>query len=236
MKTLILVRHGEPVHGDPSMADINRPLKRRGSRDAQIVARQLARTGIVPEMILSGTAVRTVNTAEAFAQILQVPADAIRTDRRIYEAERAEMLTLIRALDDRFDTVMIVGHNPGIIGLLHHLTDSDVHNMPHCAVAVIELPGASWRDTVFKAGSLDVTLCPRGGEKHMFSDAPETGFWDDIRNWVQNHSTRIEVFFAVFIGFALLLGIVILFLGGASGSGGRVRGSDSPLMPKTSSQ
>ena len=231
MKTLILVRHAEAAHGEPMQADIDRPLSRRGYRDAQTVSKKFARAGIVPDLILSGSAPRALKTAVIFSQRLGLPPEAVQINRRIYEAERAEMLGLVRAFDDRHETVMLVGHNPGISGLLHHLADSRIHNLPNCSVAVIALPVDSWRDVAFKNGELELTVCPRGEEQHMEGEM-HPPLQEGFALWLSQHSRQIEVFCGVFIGFALLLGIVILFLSRADGSGRMPIGSRYRSMEK----
>ena len=219
MKTLILVRHAEPALSGPTQADIDRSLSRRGYRDAQAVSKRFALADISPDLILSSASPRAHKTAKIFAQKLGVPPEFIRSDQRIYEAERAEMLGLVRGFDDQDNTVMLVGHNPGISGLLHHLVDSSIHNLPNCSVAVIELPIASWHDIAFKVGQLKYAICPKGEEQQLQSDELPPGLWERFSLWMMQRSRRIELCCAIFIGFTLLVGMLILFLGGADRAG-----------------
>jgi phosphohistidine phosphatase len=219
MKTLILVRHAQADRGEPTQADIDRPLSRRGYRDAQTVSKKFAQTGILPDLILSGSAPRALKTARIFAQKLGLSPDAVQINRRIYEAERAEMLGLVRAFDDQYSTMMLVGHNPGISGLLHHLTDSSIHILPNCSVAVVELPVASWRDIAFKVGRLEYAVCPKGEEQQMHSDEPDPGIWERFSLWLTPRSRRVKLFFNILIGLTVLVIILILFLGRADGAG-----------------
>jgi phosphohistidine phosphatase len=65
------------------------------------------------------------------------------TDRKIYEADTSRLLSIINRLDDGLNTVMIVGHNPGLSSLVQFLTGEWVV-MSTCSVAEIEIPFDSW--------------------------------------------------------------------------------------------
>ena len=64
------------------------------------------------------------------------------------------MLEMLENVDDRYDSVMIVGHNPAMTTLINMLSGSSVDNMPTCAVAVIDFPIMSWSDLHSADGQL----------------------------------------------------------------------------------
>lgn len=119
MKRLILMRHGKAERSHPG-GDFERALADRGRADAALMGRLLLDEGLVPDIGLVSTARRTQQTwAEASAAFPQAMTRALpglyhaAADRILFEAEAAGV---------EHDTVMVVGHNPGIhaltIGLL----------------------------------------------------------------------------------------------------------------------
>lgn len=159
MKTLILVRHAKSDHKhDPTIEDFDRPLNHRGKHDAPDMARRFKKTGMKVDALISSPAVRALSTAEDFAMELNMP---IQTDKRIYEAGLRELLAVVRELDDRHSSVMLTGHNPGMSELLHYLTGTTRVDLPTAAVAVIELPLESWRNTSAGKGELKSISTPK---------------------------------------------------------------------------
>ena len=158
MKTLVLVRHAKADHGSPSLDDFDRPLNYRGKHDASAMATQFKKTGVPVDALISSPAVRALSTAEDFAMEINLP---IQTDERIYEAGLRELLAVVRELDDCHSAVMLTGHNPGMSELLHYLTGTTRVDLPTAAVAVIELPQESWRNTSPGEGLLKNISSPK---------------------------------------------------------------------------
>lgn len=165
MKTLILVRHAKSSWKDPSLADRDRPLNKRGKRDAPEMGRRLAARGGAPDLIVSSPATRALATARIIAAAVGYPADRIREDERLYLASPAEILEAIRDLEDGYERVFLFGHNPGLTELVNELSEPAVDNVPTCGVVELRLAVDRWadlsRDTVQRA-SIDT---PKGGRK-----------------------------------------------------------------------
>jgi phosphohistidine phosphatase len=165
MKTLILVRHAKSSWKDASLADRDRPLNKRGKRDAPEMGRRLAARGGAPDLMVSSPATRALATARIIADAVGYPVDGIREDERIYMASPAELLEAIRALDDGHDRVFLFGHNPGLTELVNELSEPAVDNVPTCGVVELRLAVDQWadvsRETVRRAG-IDT---PKGGRK-----------------------------------------------------------------------
>ncbi len=161
MKTLTLLRHAKSSWDHPELADIDRPLNKRGKRDAPIMGERLARAGISPELILTSPARRARKTASRVARALGYPADRIVVDPRIYAAAPAELMALIRGLDDRWSDVMLVGHNPTLTELANELTAADIDNVPTAGVVRIRFPVPSWSDIRPGAGELTLFDYPK---------------------------------------------------------------------------
>lgn len=146
MKTLILVRHGKSSWDHPGLADFDRPLAQRGLRDAPRMARRLRRAGARPDVIISSPAARANATAEIFADELALGDDRLIREPAIYAASWQELLDLVQGLHDSWQTVMLVGHNPGFTQLAAQLADDAPGNIVTSAWVVLALPVERWLD------------------------------------------------------------------------------------------
>mgnify|MGYP003403616899 FL=1 len=139
-RTLILLRHAKSDwSGDE--ADIARPLAKRGRRQAPDAGRWLAANIDSIDLAVVSPASRARSTWDLVAAELDVPPRT-RIDERVYAASDQELLNVVRELPDDIETVVLVGHNPGIEDLASILTGESAP-MPTAALAVITLPG-SW--------------------------------------------------------------------------------------------
>jgi phosphohistidine phosphatase len=139
-RTLILLRHAKSDwSGDE--ADIARPLAKRGRRQAPDAGRWLAANIDSIDLAVVSPASRARSTWDLVSAGLNVPPPT-RIDDRVYAASDHELLTVVRELSDDVDTVVLVGHNPGIEDLVSLLT-GEWAPMPTSALAVITMSG-SW--------------------------------------------------------------------------------------------
>jgi phosphohistidine phosphatase len=160
-RKLILVRHAKSDWPDrPDLADHERPLAKRGRRDAPIVGHWLSASGYAPDAVVCSTAVRARQTwellAAGLAEAAPGPSPVIRYEPRVYEATVLGLLMLVREFDPRWGSAMIVGHNPGIAELTTGLAgpdDAAAQAFPTAAVAVLALPGP-WAATAPGEGRL----------------------------------------------------------------------------------
>lgn len=162
MKKLILLRHAKSDWDDPSLHDHDRPLNRRGERDAPAMGKLLKGLGIIPDLIVSSTALRAKMTAEGVATGLGYDARGIQFTSDLYMASASKMLEVARLLPGEKNTVFIVSHNPGITYFLSMITGNyqTVPDMPTCAVAVLELEG-EWSGSAPGAFMLRSFLTPK---------------------------------------------------------------------------
>jgi phosphohistidine phosphatase len=105
MKLLLLVRHAKSSWKDRSLADRDRPLNRRGLKDAPRMGKRLAKNYPAPHLVLSSPAVRALSTAKAIAKAIDYPGSHIRVEERLYGADPEEFIQVIRDLDDGADRV-----------------------------------------------------------------------------------------------------------------------------------
>ncbi|MDH4021224.1 MAG: histidine phosphatase family protein [Xanthomonadales bacterium] len=153
-KMLYLVRHAKSSWSDSSLSDRDRPLNKRGRRSAPDMGRRLAAQNQLPDLIISSPAKRANSTARKIAKEVGYDRSKIVTDENMYFSGTGSMLEMLENVDDRYDSVMIVGHNPAMTTLMNMLSGSSVDNMPTCAVALIDFPIMSWSDLHSADGQL----------------------------------------------------------------------------------
>lgn len=115
MKRLTLVRHGQAEWKEAAVADLARPLTRRGLAEAADMARRLRSQDFgLPGLVLTSPAVRAVQTAEVFARELGLASRLVKQVDSLYLAPPDELATTVRTTGARIDHLLVVGHNPGI--------------------------------------------------------------------------------------------------------------------------
>ena len=154
MKTLTLVRHAKSSWNHPQLADFERPLNKRGRRDAPRMGRRMAAHDLRPQTIVSSPAVRALTTAEVIASALGYHPSEIIPDERIYHAYSDQLLDVIRDFDASLQHVMLVGHNPGLTELVDQLAHAGIMNIPTCGIVVLGFPIDHWQDVSNGAGEL----------------------------------------------------------------------------------
>ena len=112
-RQLILLRHAKSSWDDALLEDFDRPLAKRGRTAARGIAGWLAKNRIRPTLVLCSPAVRTRETLDLIREAIG-PAAQVIEDRKLYLAERDDLLTRIRAVDDSETTLLMIGHNPGL--------------------------------------------------------------------------------------------------------------------------
>lgn len=154
MKTLILVRHAKSSWNHPGLGDFERPLNKRGKRDAPAMAARLAEQVSQPVTIVASPATRALTTAHVFAEAMAINTNQIITNRELYGAEVNEFLAIIHRLNETAETVLLVSHNPGITDLVNQLSGSSIGNLPTCSVCRIEFASNKWSDVTPLGGTL----------------------------------------------------------------------------------
>jgi phosphohistidine phosphatase len=126
MKTLLLLRHAKSSWDDPTLPDHDRPLNKRGKRDAPRMGALLAEHELVPDLVLCSTAARTVETARAVIAACGYDGE-VRLSRELYHAPAHLYAAILRREPSRHARVLLVGHNPGLEELAGQLVGSPLH-------------------------------------------------------------------------------------------------------------
>lgn len=158
MKRLIVVRHAKATH-KPGFADFDRPLTKRGRRDAKAAGEWLGRSGFVPGLVVCSPALRTEQTWDGLAAVLP-GGDGIEVwpERGLYAASADGVLDVIGATPDEVKALLVVGHNPAAQDVVASLTGSAGLAFPTCAIAVLGVQ--SWARLVPGAGTADALWTP----------------------------------------------------------------------------
>lgn len=161
MRTLLVLRHAKSSWKDAGLADHDRPLNKRGEKNAPTMGKLIKKEGLTPQWIASSTALRARKTAEAAAKGSGYSGE-IHYEEELYLALPSDILDVLqRTVPDSATRILIVGHNPGLEELVGTLT-AQRETFPTGALAQIELPIESWSDlTRTSKGKLVHLWCPR---------------------------------------------------------------------------
>jgi phosphohistidine phosphatase len=168
-RTLLLLRHAKSSRDDPALADLDRPLTRRGHRAARKLAQRLSdRAGGPPGLVLCSPARRTLETLEPLSRRLPVDA-AVLVERGLYLAGAERLLRRLRRLPDAARDVLVVGHDPGLhelaLALARPGRSRDLARLrekhPTGALVVLALDLSCWRDLEPGTGRLVEYTIPR---------------------------------------------------------------------------
>jgi len=146
LKTLILMRHAKSSWNSEASTDFERPLNKRGMRDAPEMANRLAQRGPMPDSIVSSTATRALVTTRLIMSELSLGSRLLETTDSIYEAPVKALLDAIGNLPKQSEVAMLVGHNPGMSSTGNYLCKEAALQMPTCAMACLELDVDNWAD------------------------------------------------------------------------------------------
>lgn len=151
MNELLILRHAKSAWNTDAPSDFERPLSKRGERDAPRVGRFMASKDLVPDYVISSPARRARQTVVAVCEQLGIEEDSIHWDERIYHSTTGSLMDVLSESPGDAQRVLIAGHNPGLENLLRTLCDhviptpQDFKLMPTAALAHLEIP-APWSE------------------------------------------------------------------------------------------
>jgi phosphohistidine phosphatase len=144
MKTIYLVRHAKSSWKYPNLDDFERPLNKRGRKNAPFMGEILKSLNVSPDLIISSPANRAAMTARIIASKINYPLENIYYSEAIYEFSENALLHVVEQIDDVVNHAMVVGHNPATNGLANFIGDQPVSNIPTAGVFCVELNISSW--------------------------------------------------------------------------------------------
>lgn len=141
-KTLLLLRHGKSDWNNAKESDYDRPLARRGLLAATRLGQYLFEEDLLPDLLVSSPAKRALQTAELVqAELTDVD---LNEEESIYEADLAGLVAVVQALPQDVDTVLLVGHNPGMEELCDELSGRTDSVYKTCTLGVLRSELDSW--------------------------------------------------------------------------------------------
>jgi phosphohistidine phosphatase len=144
MKTLTILRHLKSSWKDKDLPDIERPLNRRGKEDAPVMATRIREAGIRPSLILSSPAHRAWTTARIIAKEISYPMEFLQREAELYLADVDTLLEVLERQDNKFNSIMIVGHNPGLTEFANYLLPNLTDNIPTGGVVSLNIETDDW--------------------------------------------------------------------------------------------
>jgi phosphohistidine phosphatase len=161
-KQLLVMRHAKSSWNDLSLGDFQRPLNERGLRDTPQMAQFVNRQNCFPKLIASSTALRARQTAEVFAKYGPAP-DRVQlelVDDFYHAPPQAYLQYLIQLNQHSPDSVMVVGHNPGLEELVGRLSGRSLH-FPTAAIASFTFEVDDWSEISPANCQLNAIWCPK---------------------------------------------------------------------------
>lgn len=165
MKRLYLLRHAKSSWKDTSLPDHDRPLAGRGRRAAKAIARHMRAHGVEPELVLCSTARRARETLDRIEPALGSPA--VRVESDLYAASAPALLERLRGIPDTVESVMVIGHNPGLQQLALELArpasaaSELAAKYPTGALATLAFDASSWQELGRDTAELVELVRPR---------------------------------------------------------------------------
>ena len=161
MKTLYLVRHAKSSWKYPNLDDFERPLNKRGRKNAPFMGSVLKKLKVAPDLVISSPANRAAMTARIIAAAINYPLENILYSETIYEFSENVLIHVVKQIDDAVNKAMVVGHNPATNGLANYIGDQPISNIPTCGVFCVELDISSWAKIGEHCGKLKFFEFPK---------------------------------------------------------------------------
>lgn len=150
MLRLLVIRHAKSAWDTDAPTDHDRPLNKRGRRDAPRIGQALAEMGWTPELVLSSDSERTRETWKRMKVAFDGEPE-VRFTRDLYHAGIDEVVEALGQVDQA-DTVAIIGHNPGWEDVVEYF-GGEYHRMTTCNAALFEIDESNWRQAAEREGA-----------------------------------------------------------------------------------
>ncbi len=145
-KDLYIIRHGKAVSDYFEISDIDRPLKERGIVDSVKMANRLLSKDILPEKVISSSAVRAFHSASVFCRAFDISVENIQIEDKFYLSGPSTLLDIIVKTENSIGSLMIFGHNPGFTDLANYFLNNSINNMPTTGIVGIRFNTKSWSE------------------------------------------------------------------------------------------
>ena len=134
------------------LEDHKRPLNNRGKKDAPKIGSELERRAWLPDLILSSDSERTRQTAAGLMSVWGGREVSVQFLPEFYHGGYRNVEPALDGLGAQFETVMVLGHNPGWEEVVHVLSGQRLQLTTGNAV-LLEKPAKDWTDAIYGAQS-----------------------------------------------------------------------------------
>lgn len=160
MKSILFLRHGKSDWDADFSTDHERPLSKRGRKAAATMGRFIASCGVMPDRIITSTAVRARTTVELAKEAGGWDAPT-RETKTLYHASPADLLVQIRAADDDANVLLLAGHEPTWSSAVSRFIGGGEVKYPTAALARVDIDAKRWQDVDFGRGTLIWLVPPK---------------------------------------------------------------------------
>jgi len=146
MKTLYIVRHAKSSWEYAGIEDIDRPLKKRGIKDAHLMSKFLSKEIERPDVFVSSSANRALHTAVIFCENLEYPLSNLKIKKQLYSFSDGYLVKTVNALDDGFNSAIIFSHDHGINTFVNKFGSKPISHVTTCGVVGIQFDEKHWKN------------------------------------------------------------------------------------------
>lgn len=145
VRDICFVRHAKSSWDHPGIKDYDRPLDKRGLHDAPMMASEMKKLGLIPQLIITSGANRAKSTAVYFADEFGLPKSSFLVQDKLYEASTEEVFEVVRAVPSNVKFVYLFGHNPSFTWVANSLSGIHIDNIPTCGVVHAQASLTDWK-------------------------------------------------------------------------------------------
>lgn len=161
VKTVYIVRHAKSSWDNFNLSDHDRPLLPVGIKKTKKVIKFLRTKNVLPELLISSSAVRAFETAMLIAKGIGYETDAIVKTKNLYHAGADEIYDELFSIDNSINSVMIFGHNPTLTYFVNNFASPEIDNLPTSGVCSVEFKANSWELIANARFKINFVIFPR---------------------------------------------------------------------------
>ena len=152
------MRHGKSSW-EYDLPDHKRPLKKRGEKEAELVANQFLKHRSLPQKVFSSPAKRALDTCKIVVKILDISENSIKIEDDLYDFGGESVIRFIKKLPNNIESIMIFGHNHAFTSIANLFGDEYIDNLPTSGLVKIIFDINDWDD--LKKGSTECIIVPK---------------------------------------------------------------------------
>jgi phosphohistidine phosphatase len=158
---LYLLRHAESAEKMDGQHDKERELTQRGIREAMLIGKYLYKEKSSLDTMLCSIAIRAMATANIIADAMSFGTGKIIAQEALYDASTRTFFQYVTHIDDKYNSVLCIAHNPSISYLAESFTRAEIGNMPPAGLAIIKFNVTSWKEVMQGNGELQDYIYPK---------------------------------------------------------------------------